>query len=139
MGLKYCNEIIKKNILIKRKLWAKKVKRFLKGQMIFIYLEAKIERIRVRDFCHITWEFKGFAHKVFNLNFTFSNNISVVSSFFFKFKGYHNHLVKQETGKFEMSHLVKPETDKFEMTFKTIRWSTEKYMSFTFLWFRNII
>ena len=52
--------------------------------------------VKVRDHCHITEKYGGFAHRDCNINLKLNHKLSVV---FHNLKNYYLHLIKQELGK----------------------------------------
>ena len=51
--------------------------------------------VKVRDHCHITEKYGGFAHRDCNINLKLNHKLSVV---FHNLKNYYLHLIKQELG-----------------------------------------
>ena len=70
---------------------------------------------KVRDHCHTTGEYRGFAHWSFNINLKITKKIVVI---FHNLKGYDSHLIFKELSKFDCRVSVIPN-------------GLEKYMSFT--------
>ena len=68
----------------------------------------------VRDYCHISGKYKGFAHRDCNINLNLNHKISVV---FHNLKKYDYNLIFQEIGNFSLKMSVIPN-------------GLEKYMSF---------
>ena len=50
----------------------------------------------VRDYCHVTGKYRGFAHTKCNLIYRLTNKIYVI---FHNLRGYDSHLIMQEIGK----------------------------------------
>ena len=69
----------------------------------------------MRDHCHITGKYTGFAHRDFNINLKLNHEIPIV---------FHNL-------KYYDSHLIMPELRKFNLNISLIPNGSEKCMSFT--------
>ena len=73
--------------------------------------------VKVREHCHITRKYRGFAHRDCNINLKLNHKIPVV---FRKVKNYDSHLIMQELGKFNLK-------------INSIPNGLEKYLSFTII------
>ena len=71
--------------------------------------------VRVRDYCHITWNNRGSAHRDCNINLKLNRKIPVVLH---NLKNYDSHLIMEQLGKFILKRSVVPD-------------GLEKYMSIT--------
>ena len=71
--------------------------------------------VKVRDHCHISGKYRGFAHRDCNINLRLNHKIPVV---FHNLKRYHSYLIMQELGKFNLKISI-------------VLNGLEKYMSFT--------
>ena len=70
--------------------------------------------VKVRDHCHITGKYTGFAHRDCNINLRLNHKSPVV---FHNLKNYDSHLIMQKIGKFNLKISIIPN-------------GLEKYMSF---------
>ena len=70
---------------------------------------------KVRDHCHITGKYRGFAHWNCNINLKLSKKVPLI---FHNLKGYVSHLIIKEIGKFDVNVSVIPN-------------GLKKYMAFT--------
>ena len=57
----------------------------------------------MRDHCHITSQFRGAAHKNFNMNFQLTYRVPVI---FHNLKGYDSHLIFNELDQFDVKTKV---------------------------------
>ena len=71
--------------------------------------------VRVRDYCYITWNNRGSAHRDCNINLKLNRKIPVVLH---NLKNYDSHLIMEQLGKFILKRSVVPD-------------GLEKYMSIT--------
>ena len=71
--------------------------------------------VRVRDYCYITWNNRGSAHRDCNINLKLNRKIPVVLH---NLKNYDSHLIMEQLGKFILKRSVVPN-------------GLEKYMSIT--------
>ena len=60
---------------------------------------------KVRDHCHITGKYRGSAHCSCNINLRLTKKDPII---FHKLKGFDNHLIMQEIGKFDVKASVIP-------------------------------
>ena len=70
---------------------------------------------KVRDHCHITGKYRGYAQWSCNINLKLTKKVPVI---FHNLRGYGSHLIMQEIGKFDVKVSVIPN-------------GLEKYMAFT--------
>ena len=61
--------------------------------------------VRVRDYCHITWNNRGSAHRDCNINLKLNRKIPVVLH---SLKNYDSHLIMEQLGKFILKRSVVP-------------------------------
>ena len=118
---KYCQEVFKQNFNKPLEMTPEDIIEFKKQESCHIcgrdytaedYLTKSMEP--VRDHCHITSKFRGSAHSKCNLNFQLTDKIPVV---FHNLRGYDEHFIMQQIGKFEKEINVIPN-------------NMEKYMAF---------
>ena len=64
-----------------------------------------VQDVKVRDHCHITGKYRGFAHWSCNINLKLSKKVPVI---FYNLKGYDSHLTMQEICKFDAKVSVIP-------------------------------
>ena len=64
-----------------------------------------IDEENVRDDCHVTGKFRGAAHWGCNINFQFTEKVSVI---FHNLRGYDSHLIFNELDKFNIKISVIP-------------------------------
>ena len=64
-----------------------------------------IDDVKVRDHCHITGKYRGYAHRDCNINLKLNQKIHAV---FHNLKNYDSHLIMQELGKFNLKTNVIP-------------------------------
>ena len=60
---------------------------------------------KVRDHCHITGKYRGFAHRSCNINLKLAKKVPVI---FHTSRGYSSHLINKEIGKFDVKVSVIP-------------------------------
>ena len=63
------------------------------------------DKEKVRDHCHVTGKFRGAAHKICNVNFQLTKEVSVI---FHDLRGYDSHLIFNELDKFDVEIKVIP-------------------------------
>ena len=57
------------------------------------------DKEKVRDHCHVTGKCRGAAHKICNVNFQLTKEVSVI---FHDLRGYDSHLIFNELHKFDV-------------------------------------
>ena len=75
----------------------------------------EVEDNKVRDHCHITGKYRSSAHWSCNINLKLTKNVPVI---FHNLRGYDNHLIIREIGRFDVKINVIPN-------------GLKKYMAFT--------
>ena len=112
----YCKKVIKRHFNKNLVISAENEERFQLGKNCWICIKLfDVGDDKVRHHCHITGTYKGSAHWSCNINLKLSKKVPVM---FHNLRGYDNHLIMQETCKFDVKVSVIPN-------------GLEKYMAFT--------
>lgn len=87
--------------------------------------------IRVRDHCHITGKYRGYAHQDRNLKLKTKPEEIKIPVIFHNVEGYDSHFIMQEIGQIAKKHAYKNKKgEEQQMDINAISHNTEKYMAF---------
>ena len=102
---KCCSEVMKKNINKKLVITKEDTKDFENSTKCWICDNSYVDDddVKVRDYCHITGNYKGSAHRDCNINVKLNHEILAV---FQNLKNYDSHLIMQDLGKFNLKKNV---------------------------------
>ena len=92
---KYCRELMKKHFN-KELMMTKEDNEDFKDSTQYWICDNDYVDNDVKDHCHITGKYRGFAHRDCNINLKLNHKVPAV---FRKLKNYDSHLIMQELGK----------------------------------------
>ena len=97
---KFCTGIMNKHFSKKLVMTKEDDKEFENSSKCWICDNVYTEGdLKVRDYCHITEKYRGFAHRDCNISVNLNHKISIV---FHNLKNYDSHLVMQKLCKFDL-------------------------------------
>ena len=99
--------------------------------VIFAIKKYTNEDIRVRDYCHITGEYRGSAHQECNLKLRVNPEQVKIPVIFHNLRGYDSHFIMQEIGAIVKEYeYTNKKGQKCQMNINAIPNNMEKYMAF---------
>ncbi|XP_068738120.1 uncharacterized protein [Montipora capricornis] len=127
--VKYCKRMIKKEFNKPLKMTKDDKEEFQKAKECHICNKKYTDKdIRVRDHCHITGNYRGYAHQDCNLNFQLTDKIPVI---FHNLRGYDSHFIMQNIGEIVKKHTyTNKKGEEIQMNLNAIPNNMEKYMAF---------
>ena len=97
---KYYSDVMKKLFNKELAMTKKDNENFENSSKCWICDNNYIDKdVKVRDHCHITGKYRGYAHRDCNINVKLNHKIPVI---FHNSKNYNSHLVMQKLGKFNL-------------------------------------
>ena len=125
--VKYCKRTAKKHFNKPLKMTKDDERLFKKADKCHICDKTYTDSdIRVRDHCHITGKYRGYAHRACNLKLRINPDNIKIPVIFHNLRGYDSHFIMQEMGEIVKNHKYNNK----EMNINVIPNNMEKYMAF---------